>query len=293
MFKKDFMKIVPPFLTFLLLLGVFSCNTDNEPQADLTGDESAALSAEITGDNYFSTVEELSLSALESSSDGRVAITGESELACANISFDGSIGEGGELTVDFGSEGCEGPEGHVKKGKIIITLNGSWQQVGTSATISLEGFSIDGIMVEGSWTITGKSFTMGSLSFETQLKNGKVTWPNNATATRESTRTYTVTFDLQNMENLTVSVEGTASGTTATGLSYTSVITEPLIFEASCAVSQSARIPVDGTLKITSDKTGFTSVIVDFGDGECDETFTVTVGPLTKEMTPGDVASFI
>ncbi len=287
------MKIVPIFLTLVLVLGFFSCNTDNETQADLNGDASSALSAELTGDEYFATVEELSLSAMESNSNARVAITDDPSLGCASVNFTGSLAEGGELTVDFGSEGCEGHDGRVMKGKISISIDGSWQQLGSSATISLVGFSIDGVVVEGSWTITGKAFTMSSLSFETKLENGKVTWPTGASATRESTRIYTINFDLENMKDMTIAVEGTASGTTTTGLNYTSVITEPLIFKTACAVSQTTHIPVEGVLEITSDKTGFTKVIVNFGNGDCDETFTVTVGPLTKEMTPGDLASFI
>jgi hypothetical protein len=247
----------------------------------------------MNGDEYFSMVEELSLSAMDSNdSDARIAIEDDTDLACASITFNGTFNHG-ELTVDFGSEGCADSDGRVRKGKIIVSLDGSWQEIGNSATISLVGFSIDGVQIDGSWTITGKSFTKESLSFETKLTNGKVTWPNGASATREATRSYKVFYDLQNLSNLTVSVEGTASGTTTTGLNYASVITDPLVFKTSCAVSQSAHIPVEGVVEITSDKTGFAKVIVNFGNGDCDETFTVTVGPITKEMTPGDLDSFI
>lgn len=294
MFMNSVKRIIPAFLTLLLLLGVYSCNTDDEPQAGLTGDSSSALSAEITGDDYFSMVEELSISAMQSNeSDARIAISGEQDpLSCANISFNGTL-NGGELIVDFGSEGCEGPDGKIRKGKIIISVSGSVHLAGSSASISLAGFSVDGVTVDGNWTITIDAFALGSMTFETKLTNGKVTWPNGASATREASRTYLITYELEHLDDVTVSVEGTASGTTTTGLKYASVVSDPLVFKTACAVSQSARIPVQGTIEITSDKTGFAKVIVNFGNGDCDETFIVTVGPITKEMTPGDLDSFI
>ncbi len=290
MFRKNIMKALPSLLTLVLVLGFFSCNTDDEPQAELSGDSSSALSAELSGDDYFNTVEELSLSAITTSSDGRISISGDSSLNCATLSFNGTFDDG-TLTVDFGSGGCTGPDGREKKGMIIISFSGSLEKPGASATITLDGFSVDGIGIEGSWTFTTKTISMDALSFETVLTGGKVTWPNGASATRESTRTYKVTFDVDS--DVSIAIEGTASGTTTTGLSYSSVITEPLMFNSDCAVSQSSRIPVQGVLEITSDKTGFSRVIVNFGSGECDETFTVTVGPFTKEMTPGDIESFI
>lgn len=289
MYKINFKKVIPSLFTLILIFGIYSCNTGDEPQAGLTSDSSAALTAELSGESNFSMVEDLSLSALERGGiDDRVAIVVDSALDCAEISFTGTI-EQGTLTVDFGDEGCAGLDGKVRKGKIIISVNGYWYKTGNTTSVSLINFSIDGVQIEGSWSITAKALTKTELVYETTLTNGKITWPNGAIAMRESTRTFTVTSSIENWLDITVSVEGTASGTTATGVNYESVITDPLIFKALCAASQADELPVEGVLEITSDKTGFSKIVIDFGPGSCDNTFTVTIGPFSKEMTPEDI----
>jgi len=289
MFKINFKKVIPSLFTLFLIFGIYSCNTDDEPQAGLSSDSSAALTAELSGESNFSMVEDLTFSALERGGfDNRVEIVVDSTLDCAEISFTGTLSDG-ILTVDFGDDGCAGLDGKVRKGKIIISVTGYWYNVGNTTSVSLVNFSIDGVQIEGTWSITAKTFNKTAISYEAKLTNGKITWPNGAIATRESTRTFTLTSNIENWLDITVSVEGTASGTTATGVSYESVITDPLIFKALCSVSQADELPVEGVLEITSDKTGFSKIVIDFGPGSCDNTFTVTIGPFSKEMTPEDI----
>ncbi len=287
--KMNFKKVIPSLFTLILVFGIYSCDTSDEPQAGLTGDSSAALTAELSGESNFSMVEDLTFSALERGGiDGRVAIAVDSTLDCAEISFIGTLNQG-TLSVDFGDEGCAGLDGKVRKGKIIISVNGYWYEVGNTTSVSLVNFSIDGVQIEGSWSITAKTFSKGELVYETKLTNGKITWPNGTIAMREATRTFTVTNSFENWLDITVSVEGIASGTTANGVNYESLITDPLIFKTLCAVSQADELPVEGVLEITSDKTGFSKIVIDFGAGSCDNTFTVTIGSFSKEMTPEDL----
>ena len=73
-----------------------------------------------------------------------------------------------------------------------------------------------------------------------------------------------------------------ASGTTRRGVSYTVAITEGLVFKLSCIATSKVYIPVSGTKVITfKNKT----VTIDFGAGDCDNTFTVTLNGKTETFT--------
>ena len=289
MYKINFKKVIPSLFTLVLIFGIYSCDLIEDPQAGLTGDSSAALTAELSGESNFNMIEELTFSALRSSGlDARVEIAVDPTIDCAEISFTGTLSQG-TLTVDFGDDGCTGLDGKLRKGKIIISVNGPWYSVGNTTSVSLVNFSIDGIQIEGTWSLTATKFDLSEQDYEIVLINGIVTWPNGTFTLRESTRTYAFIYNPENWLDLTVSVEGVASGITTNGISYESVITDPLIFEALCAASQADKLPVEGIIEITSNKPGFSKIVIDFGPGSCDNTFTVTIGPFSKEMTPEDL----
>ena len=86
--------------------------------------------------------------------------------------------------------------------------------------------------------------------------------------------------------NVYFHIEGTASGVTRGGRTYKATITEKVVFKVSCANDRifiptqgKKDIEVDGSLKIT----------VDYGDGTCDNTVTLTKGEDSREIDVTDV----
>lgn len=78
-----------------------------------------------------------------------------------------------------------------------------------------------------------------------------------------------------------IRVTGSITGTSRQGIGYTATITEDVIFKTGC-FGWVRKIPVDGVVTLTTN--GTTSVL-DYGDGTCDKTYTITVNGETTTET--------
>jgi hypothetical protein len=76
-------------------------------------------------------------------------------------------------------------------------------------------------------------------------------------------------------------VSGVASGKTKSGVEYTAETVEPLVFKSMCRGTW--YIPASGIKTITMPE--LPVITVDYGDGECDNKFTVIMDRGSKEMT--------
>ncbi|GIV35990.1 MAG: hypothetical protein KatS3mg032_0369 [Cyclobacteriaceae bacterium] len=180
----------------------------------------------------------------------------------------------GTIVIDFG-DGCTGPLGNVRKGKIIVNFNGRRFLPGSYITTTFDGYSINDIALEGIRTLTNISESTENFpAFEIQLEGGKATWPDGTIATRE----HCFVREWQRASNpindqLVVSQcadrEVAASGTNRRGRAYTMVIVEPLVYKRGCPIAVSG-------IKEFTDVTSGKVITVDYGDGDCDRTVTIT-----------------
>ncbi len=69
----------------------------------------------------------------------------DDRLDCATVTHDE---ENKTVTIDFG-DGCEGPHGRIRSGKIVITYTDRRLIPGAVRTITLENFAVDSVQVEG------------------------------------------------------------------------------------------------------------------------------------------------
>ncbi len=186
------------------------------------------------------------------------------------------------VTIDYG-DGCTGPRGRVRKGKVIIEYNERRLIPGAFRIVTLEDFFIDSVQVEGTRTLTNTSAELSdSPEFTVTLVGGKLTFPDETFATREANHTRTWIRANNPLEDET-QVEGGASGSRRDGVSYSIEILERLVYKRACR-QDGVFIPVQGVKQITSgDDVG----IIDFGDGRCDNLVTITINggePFTKEI---------
>ncbi|MDN5203095.1 hypothetical protein QQ008_17025 [Fulvivirgaceae bacterium BMA10] len=179
------------------------------------------------------------------------------------------------LTIDFG-EGCEGPRGRLRSGKIIISYTGARDAIGSVVTTTFENFFIDGRRIDGTRTVTNIS-EEGSdiLKFRVTITGGKVTWPDGTFATREVDRTKSW-VPTDNQEDDRVEFEGTASGTTRRSVSYSVKINSALIIRRVCVEENNIYVPVQGEKLIT--RSGRGDITVDYGNGTCDRAITIRKG---------------
>ena len=260
-----------------------SCKQDDE----LGLGDSQNVSSEASVDSYFEDVEDLSSTALmaedPTSLGGRIA--GSDDRFCDNSTV-GFVGNNtaGTITIDFGTgDGCTDPRGNVRKGKIIITFTGNRFEINNSITTTFDNFSINGVMIEGSRTV--KLTSLSPVIHEITVLDGKITWPDATSATRDahhfrkwdSKGTLPRTDD----EIVLLANGGTASGVNRRGKAYTMQITEEIVFKAVC-FSTSKFLPVAGEKLLTVDGK---QVIVNYGQGECDNEISVTINGVTRVVT--------
>lgn len=185
-------------------------------------------------------------------------------------------------TIDFGEEGCEGRDGRVRKGKIIIAHEGERDVPGFKRTVSLEDFSVDSIEVEGVRILTYVSGTDTEKEYNATLTGGKLTFPDATIATRESTRTRIASFD-EDGEKTQVARYGSAGGINREGLTYENVVDEttPILTLAVCR-EEGTFAPVSGILSINIE--GESEKLIDYGDGTCDNLVTITQDGISTEV---------
>lgn len=262
----------------LLSIGIVAC--DNEEENFLNDDPNAeiAIANEEEFDSDFDDALDIAFSAMDlelGSTGGR--LTADERMKCAvRTKVDNTI------TVDFG-EGCEGPAGRIRKGKIIFTYTGRYYEPGSVITLTFENFFLNGKKLEGTRTVTNLSESVEDYpKHNIQLVDGKITWPDGTTITRETNRTRTWKR-AANPINDEVEIFGTASGTNRRGISYNATVAEatPIVMKRSCWAS-GVFMPVSGIKVMT--RTGRVTITTDFGDGTCNKIVTLAIGERVKEV---------
>jgi len=184
------------------------------------------------------------------------------------------------VTIDFGSEGCQGPFGNVRKGVIIIIISDRYLKPGSVRTVTLEDFYINDFKIEGTKTVTNEGRNEdGFMYFTVELTGGKVITPTGKEITHEFNRTRTWIegeltprwrWDDKYM------IEGQATGINRFGKTYTRTVISPLMIATAC------RWIMLGTIEIQPEDHSL--IVLDYGNGECDDIATITVDGQTKEI---------
>lgn len=254
------MKKINLIIAFFAALGIVSCQQDGEE----LGTE-IDLETEATVESAFEDIDIITEAGMEDiqSNERRDR---DLILECATVEHDTATNT---ITIDYG-DGCEGPGGRIRKGKVIITYDGRRFEPGSSRIVTLDEFYLDSVKVEGTRTITNISESIeDNPTFSITLRGGKVTMPDGRFATREADHQRTW-FRANNPREDYSTVDGEASGVTLNGSNYSVVISETLIFKRSCV---RVFVPVQGVKVFT---VGEEEAIVDYGDGTCDTIVTVT-----------------
>lgn len=184
------------------------------------------------------------------------------------------------IVLDFGN-GCTGPGGHVRKGKIITVYTGPMFIPGSKATTTFDNYYVDSNKIEGVHVIQNNS-TSNNKIFTVRVENGKITKPSGNYTAWNKNKTWTQT-EGNGTPNFPVddvySITGTASGTIKKGtvlIQWSSEIIQPVIRKFTC------RWPVQGQVRKT--RNSRTSVL-DYGNGTCDNKAIITINGQTHQIT--------
>ena len=280
-----FLKRTSLFLISALAIA-FSC-TDEER---ITVSDTQAITEESISDAYFEDVDDMSSIVVfvqDNPSGGRMATNGrtsvDERINCATITFGpNSNTQSGQIFVDFGA-GCT-VRGNTRQGKIILTYsNGPRGTIGFTVVTTFENYKINGVELKGTRTVTRVAASAdNNIKHEITLENGRAIWPENAgevTRSSEFTREW-----VRDVNDERIVLNGTANGVNRRGKEYTMEITQELVFRRACILSDEIYMAVKGEKVFTVDGK---NIKVNYGDGTCDRTITVTVNDVTRNITVG------
>jgi hypothetical protein len=290
--KNTHMKGLFGFIT-VFLLSLASC--DNE-RFNLSNDVAESVENEAATDGYFEDADDMATLAVsadgstasgaKTSSSGRAGVKpSDLRFACAEVTFvfaddNSTTTPHGLITINFGT-GCTDSKGNVRTGIINIEFIGKRFLPASKIITTFDGYTINGIQIEGTRTVTNiTGSTEDSPKFSIVLVGGKATWPDGSTATRivDRTREWIRGANPLNDEWI---VDGTSSGTNRNGASYSVDITTPLVYKRECAIGKKVFLPVEGVKELT---TANNKIIIDYGNGDCDKTVTVTINGQSKTV---------
>ena len=260
-----------------------SCTSEIEPS---TAIDDTSVEADILADADFEEVDDITSGMMfiaEGGIGGRITNIEDKRCHCAIVTHDH---ENQVITIDFG-EGCTGPNGVTRSGKIIINYDGHRFVPGSYWIVTFEEFYINERHIEGVRTVTNISESLFTdPTFHVTLEGGKVTWPDETFATREVDKVR-VWLRAVNplLDEYHILAESTAKGTTRKEINYSSLVLEDLVYKRACRGPKLGRIPVSGVKEVVF---GDRIFIIDFGDGECDTIVTVTTNGETKTIDLSD-----
>lgn len=262
-------------------LAATSCS-DDETLMDNESEEAAMAELSSVGENESDDVLEV-LDQVEMSFGGGDEAGKVNEM-CAVVTNDT---ENNILTIDFG-EGCVGPYGRTRSGKIIIAYSGTVNDGVSNRIITFENYVVNNRAVTGS--IELRDITVnedGTISSTKKLVGLTIMFPNGESVVYNGSRTRVWTDGVRDGDpfNNKFRITGTVDGVWSNGRTFRHRIVEPIISDWSCAASGGfARIA--GVVEIERLR-GFVKRLrrINYGDGTCDNRITVIIGTRVFEIT--------
>jgi hypothetical protein len=254
--------------TILLSVVMNSCSKDdnNDPA---TEEESTVsmTNAKVYSDALY---DDVSMEVLQVNTDAGLSLQPSvNTQACATITVSPNDATWPKtVTIDYGTAGCTGANGYIRKGKIIYTLNKKLLTTGAVLTASFDNYSVNGYKLEGTYTITNNGSSAG-LNVTIVLTNGKVTYPTGAVYTKASNTTWVQAAGMGTLTVLDDEFYVTGNGSvSSSGNTLTAASVGNLYRTVVCTNT------VSGVLNLNYNNITGT---LDFGVGDCDKTAVLTV----------------
>ena len=263
-----------------------SCTTSDLEPDPLTIDQTN-VAADLVASADFEEVDDITSNMMgiaEASTGGRIDGNGHDDrCGCAEVTHDK---DAQLIIIDFG-DGCAGPNGVVRSGKIIINYDGRRFIPGSSWITTFEDFYVNDRHIEGTRTVTNISEDISAdPKFHITLEDGKVTWPDETFATRQADR-IRVWKRAANplLDEVHILAESITAGVNREEVRFICVVKRDLVFKKTCQGQKRGRIPVAGVKEVTVGDRVYT---INFGEGECDTIVTITSGDLTETVDLSD-----
>lgn len=248
----------------LVMVIMFGCQSDQsglitENQVPATTEESSLLAEQTFND----------INSFTDSFFGTTGLKSQSIEICPAITFNLATIPF-SLTLDWGT-GCTGIDGTTRKGKITVSLTGQMNVENSAATFSFVNFYSEGYKITGVHRITYKGFNPGTTNPRYSVfTEAKIEYPNLKFMTyrAEYWRILAEGASTATLEDDVWRIEGSSTGTTAEGLSWSAKVNSALVKSAKCKWFSK------GIMLITPKEQA--EIKADFGDGTCDNKVSIT-----------------
>jgi hypothetical protein len=255
-------------ILFVLGIALLASACNDDPMIDDSSEEIA--SGEITTEIELATVEDL-IQDTETEVDLQLALRSDSSniSRCATITRVPEEGFPATITIAFGA-GCEGPNGRVRAGQILVRQTDSLHLAGAERLLTFNDFSVDRVQISGTRLLTNQGTNdLGQPVWDREVMNAEVIFPDGSMLTWNSRyrRTQIRGFDTRIKIDDVFRIVGTTEGVDRNDIAYRLVISEPMINSRDCRWIQA------GQLEVTR---GDAMRTVDFGNGFCDPIATIT-----------------
>ena len=260
----------------LLLTTGCQRNTDAAPDEDITTAEDrsednaeTALSADIMAAAW----------PTDAAATNSPAVAGDAELrriygTCATRTYNSATNT---AIIDFGPTNCLCPDGRYRRGKIVIAFTTETPTRRAGAVVTRVDY-----FVNDNQHIATRTFTdLGRGSFSVVVTDARIVRANNGGThswTASWTFSRTAGFGTPIVSDDVYNVTGSTTGTNRRNVDYATTIQTPLTKRGDCY-----KYFVSGTVTISN--TNGRTLLLDYGNGACDNTATVTVNGRTKIIT--------
>tara|TARA_B100000767_G_scaffold108743_1_gene104152 strand:+ start:2673 stop:3563 length:891 start_codon:yes stop_codon:yes gene_type:complete len=199
---------------------------------------------------------------------------------CATITNDEDTNR---KTIFFG-DNCNDRWKQSRTGTIVITYSEKKDILGSFRQTEFDDFFMNGVKIEG---VRRSEITAidadENKTRKSTLQNGKMIYEDGTFSTKQKSFTYLTV--VENDEKQYTKLTGSSSGVSSEGEYFSLTITKPIRYSHTCSLnkrfSKKWKIPVEGVKSIVK---GAETMIVDFGDGTCDLTATVTSNGVSETI---------
>ena len=260
------------WIASILLIATISCK-DELDKVKSVDDELAIMKsstlAEGILDEELVTFDEATISAEE----------GREKSHCPTVEKDI---EAKTVTLDFGTE-CVSEIGRKRSGKVIVNYSGSIQ-TGAIKTITFDSYYVNGHRLSGTIVVTSLGRDdEGNITTERTLDDFIILFESGElfTINGSTTRVWIAGEGDGIPGNEQFEITGSYDGEDDKGNTFTRQITSPIIADWGC-LSEDKFVRVSGEITMTINIGPNETVrVLDYGDGECDNTVTVTINGQT------------
>lgn len=196
------------------------------------------------------------------------------KTGCASVTRD-TVSNPRKITVDFGTTNCLCNDNKNRRGKIIITFNGRYRDLGTVITTTFDNYFVDDNEIKGTRTVTNSGTNaQGHPIFNISVNGSIILSGGRGTITHTATRTRTWIAGFNTPRALFDDVYLIDGSTTTVG---------PKGDEFTCTIRTSLRIElnchniVSGIIDYVRKGSRNGSASINYGNGACDRVATVTL----------------